>query len=191
MTRRPNPAQRREHGFGIAGMSPAGKACAGDDVEHGSVIAHRPRAVAFAKISVEIDVRQHFVPLADPDHRDRDSFPRSCPQVASGESPGRQSARGRQSAPRQWAENAVAKSVDGFPTPERWPSSPGAQSPTAFAHRTGDVNETLSAKDGDVQSSGERVDSKKGLGVGHEVAPGAVCSPYLGRNARLSPVRPR
>ena len=46
---------RLDHCIGIAGMGTAGDIGAGHDLQHLFIMAHHPRAEAFAEIGVEID----------------------------------------------------------------------------------------------------------------------------------------
>ena len=47
--------EKARHDVRIAGMEAAGDIGAGHELEHGVVVAHAPRAEAFAEIGVEVD----------------------------------------------------------------------------------------------------------------------------------------
>ena len=50
---------------GISSMKPASDVCAGNNREHGCIIAHPPVAIGLAQVGVEIDPRRDRVRIRD------------------------------------------------------------------------------------------------------------------------------
>ena len=53
-------SERLGHDLGIPGMEAAGDIDAGDDAQHGAIVAHAPIAEAFSQIAIQID-RRHWI----------------------------------------------------------------------------------------------------------------------------------